>query len=153
MPQQQQNVTATITSARAYGAIYWATPAATSNATNTPILLAGTTAAHGTANKITQGTANRLTFTGASARTFFVLCSVGISAAAATVSKIHLYKNGAVITGSTVTRAFSNTDIGAFAISAIVDVAPNEYVELWGETNDGDDLTVQNGVFSMQSID
>jgi hypothetical protein len=154
MPQQQQNIAATISSARAYGALYWSSPAATSNETDTPIKCAGTTAQQGSINKCTVTTSNRITFVGSSVRTFHVVATVGISAATTvTTGKIHIYKGGALITGSTITRYFSNSDTGAIAISAFVDLTTNEYVELWCETNDGDDLTIQNGVMSIISVD
>ncbi|MBK9968682.1 MAG: hypothetical protein IPP07_28990 [Holophagales bacterium] len=138
----------------AEGAIYWATPAATSNVAATPILCAGTTAAQGSAVKVTQATTNRLTYTGAPTRNFKVEATIGISAAAtATTSKLHIYKNGSLVTGLTVTRYIAGSDIGAVAIHGIVSLASTDYVELWCETNDGDDLTVQNGVLSLTSID
>ena len=138
----------------AFGAIYWATPAATSNETDTPIKCAGTTAAQGNAALVTQATTNRLTYTGATTREFFVTCTVGLSAAAtATTSKLHIYKGGVLVTGSTITRYISGSDIGAVAISAHVQLATNSYVELFCETSDGDDLTIQNGVMSIRAID
>ena len=39
------------------------------------------------------------------------------------------------------------------AIQALVQLALNDYVELWCETDDGDDITIQNGVVSITSID
>ena len=47
---QQLNTTASSTSTRAYGAIYWSVGAAAANEVNTPIKVAGTTAALGTTN-------------------------------------------------------------------------------------------------------
>ena len=138
----------------AYGAIYWATPAATANEANTPIKCAGTTAAQGTASLVTQATTNRLTYTGTATRMFACLGTVGLSAAAATVSKMHIYKGGSLVTGSTITRAISNgTDTGAVAVHCHVSLATNEYVELWCETDDGDDITIRNGVLSIMAID
>ncbi len=137
----------------AEGAIYWATPAATSNGVATPIKCAGTTAAQGTALSVTQATTNRLTYTGVATRNFKVTATVGLSAAAATNGKLHLYKNGSLITGSTITRVLPISDIGAMAIHALVSLAPTDYVELWCETDDGDDITIQNGVLSISSID
>lgn len=137
----------------AEGGIYWATPAATANTTNTPIKCAGTTAAQGTANQVTQATTNRLTYTGAATRQFEVEATIGMSAAAATQAKLHIYANGSPITGSTVTKTIANTDIDVLAVHAIVTLAKDEYVELWCETNDEDDLTVQNGVLLLTSID
>lgn len=137
----------------ARGAIYWATPAATSNVGATPILAAGTTAAQGTATKVTQGTANRLTYTGASTRTFEALATVSMSASAATNGKLYLYKDGALITGATITRTIADTATNTLSIHALVSLATSSYVELWCETDDGDDLTIQNGVLSLKSVD
>ena len=39
------------------------------------------------------------------------------------------------------------------AIQTLVQLAQNDYVELWCETDDGDDITIQNGVVSITSID
>lgn len=145
--------TVVIGRSKAIGAIYWQTPAATSNVTATPIKCAGTTAAQGTAFLVTQATTNRLTYTGNRTRTFMVLATIGISAAAATNGKLYVYQDGVAVTGATVTRAFSNTDTGVLAIHALVLMPTSSYVELWCETDDGDDLTVQNGVFSIASVD
>ena len=76
-----------------------------------------------------------------------------MSAAAATQAKLHIYANGSPITGSTVTKTIANTDIDVLAVHAIVTLAKGGYVELWCETNDEDDLTVQNGVLLLTSID
>lgn len=138
---------------KALGAIYFSTPAATANEANVAIKCAGTTAAQGTAFLVTQATTNRLTYTGNRTRTFMVSAAVSLSAAAATNGKLHLYRNGALITGATVRRALPITDVGAMALHALVDMATNDYVELWCETDDGDDITIQSGVLSLVSID
>lgn len=136
------------------GSIYWKTPAATSNEAGVPIKAAGTTAAQGSASYVTQSASNRLTYTGTITRQLRVIGTFSLSAAAtATTAKLHIYKNGSVVTGSTITRYISSADIGAVAIYATVNMAKDEYVELWCETNDGDDLTIQGGVFSLASID
>jgi hypothetical protein len=137
----------------AQGAIYFATPAATSNVAATPIKCAGTTAAQGTALRVTQATTNRLTYTGVPTRNFSVEVTVSLSAAAATNGKLHLYKNGSLITGATISRVLPISDIGAMAVHALVSLATNDYVELWCETDDGDDITITEGVLSLTSID
>lgn len=137
----------------AEGAIYFATPAATANAAATPIKCAGTTAAQGTPVKVTQATTNRLTYTGAPTRNFAVHATVGLSSAAATNATVYLYKNGSLITGSTITKTIAGTATDPFAIHALVSLAATDYVELWCETDDGDDITIQNGVLSLTSID
>ena len=98
-------------------------------------------------------TTNRLTYTGTPTRTFKAEATISLSAAAATNARLHLYKNGSLITGSTVSRTLADTATNAVAIHALVSLAPNDYVELWCETDDGDDITIQNGVVSITSID
>jgi hypothetical protein len=154
MPSQFLNVAASITDPHAFGAIYWATPAATTLSAATPAKCAGTTAAQGTSAQVTQATTNRLTYTGKAARQFLITATIGISAAAtATTAQIHIYADGSLVTGSTISRYISTSDIGAMAITAVVALAQNGYVELWCQTDDGDDLTIQNGVMTMRSID
>jgi hypothetical protein len=82
-----------------------------------------------------------------------VLATISISAAAATTGKIHLYKGGSLITGATISRVIPNTDIGSMSVAANVLMAKNEYVELWCETNDGDDLTITEGTLTLMSIE
>lgn len=150
---QQRNILTTATSSRAYGAIYWSAGAAAANETDTPIKVAGTTAALGTANKVTQATTNRLTFTGSDTRTFFVSATFSIDLSAASVAKMHIYKGGVAITGATIQRTVGGTDVGAMAIHTFVDLAPSEYVELWCETNDGDNINIGFGQLSILSVD
>ena len=145
--------TVVIGRSKAIGAIYFATPAATSNVTATPIKAAGTTAAQGTAFLVTQATTNRLTYTGSRTRTFYVAFIGSVTAAAATNAVFHLYLSGAPITGASTGRSFPIADRGNAVIHCIVDVATNGYIELWCETDDGDDLTIQTGVLSMMSVD
>lgn len=145
--------TVVIGRSKAQGAIYWATPAATANETNVAIKCAGTTAAQGTADLITQATTNRLTYTGNRTRQFMVTATVSLTAAAATQGKLHIYKGGALVTGSTMTRTIPISDYTTIACHALVSLATNEYVELWCETNDGDDITIQSGVLSAVSVD
>lgn len=75
------------------------------------------------------------------------------AAATATTALFHIYKGGVLVAGSTISRYISNADIGAVAITCLVELATNEYVELWCETDDADDLTWQNGVLSIRTID
>lgn len=137
----------------ASGAIYFSAPAATSNAAATPIKCAGTTAAQGPASSVTQATTNRLTYTGTPTRTFTATATVSLSAAAATNAKLYLYKDGALITGATISRTMAGTETAPASISAVVQLATSSYVELWCETDDGDDITIQNGVLALTSID
>lgn len=145
--------TVVIGRSKAIGAIYFATPAATSNEANVAIKCAGTTAAQEAAFLVTQATTNRLTYTGNRTRTFMVTATVSLSAAAATNGKLHIYKDGALVTGATIRRVLPISDVGAMALHCLASLATNSYVELWCETDDGDDITIQNGILSIASVD
>lgn len=138
----------------AYGAIYWATTAATTLGAATPALAAGTTAAQGTAALVTQAVNNRLTYTGALTRNFIVEGTFSVSAAATnTLSTLYIYKGGSAVTGIAIQRYITGSDTGAVAIHGVVSLATNEYCELYAATDDGDDITIQNGVLSIRAID
>ena len=75
------------------------------------------------------------------------------SGSAATLASIWLYKNGSVVTGTEIQRDISDTgDFGAGATHAIVQLATNDYVELWVETDDGDDVQIDFGVLSAVTV-
>ncbi len=133
-----------------YGAIRWSAAAATSNAAGTPIKLAGTTAAQGTASAdVTQGTANRLTYTGTDDKDFYVVANVTVTAAADTAATYYLTEDGSPITGAVLTRAIAGTGAELVTISCMVTLSTNQYVELWCATADGDDLTVASGTLAI----
>lgn len=147
-------ISGTAESTASYGGIRWATPAATSNAAATPIKVAGTTAAQGTASDdITQGTANRITYTGEDDKVFFVTASATFTAAAATNASFYIYKEGALVTGSTLTRAIADTGALTVTISGVVTLSTDDYLEVWCETDDADDLTAQSGTLAAFTID
>lgn len=138
----------------AAGSIYISSPAATSNETNTPIKVAGTTAAAGPTTAVTQATTNRLTYTGSVTQAFLVTGSISCTASAATSATFYFYEGGdTLVTGSTITRNVPITDEGAIGVQGIVTLAQNEYVELWCETDDGDDITAQTGNLALIALD
>ena len=136
----------------AYGGIYFSVPATTACVAATPIKVAGTTAAQDGALLFTAGTANRLTYTGKATRPATVTATFSVDASSATMAKFHIYKNGSLVTGATITRTIANTDIGTMALIANVSLAENDYIELWCQTDDGDDLTVEDGVLTVETI-
>ena len=128
-----------------YGGYYFSTPALTTLSAATPLKAAGTTTAK-PVNGFTHTASNRLTYNGTVTRDFMVTVTFSANTAAgAETCSFHLYKNGSLVTGSTIVRKVSNNDIGAGALSTIVELATNDYVELWVETLGGDNLTIDNG--------
>ena len=137
-----------------FGSLYWATAAATTLGATTPAKAAGTTAAMQN-NNFTASTSNRLTYTGTTTLYFKVDCTASMQTAGSGSSLVSLwlYKNGSAITGAEIQRAVATTaDIGAGAVSAIIQMAENDYVELWVETDDGDDVQIDFGVLSAVTV-
>ena len=139
----------------AYGALYFSASALTTLAAATPAKAAGTTAAQDGNINFTISTSNRLTYTGVNTEEFHVSMSIGVtkSAGGSTTGSHHLYKNGSLVAGATINRTYANaTDAGAVALIAHVSLATNDYVELWLETDSGDDLTVNDGVITIHLL-
>ena len=137
-----------------FGSIYFSTPTATTLAAATPLKASGTTTTMKLAGFL-HPSSNRLTYDDTVTRTFEIMFtgSVTKGGGGATQSQYFLYKNGSLITGSTISRTISSaTDAGAFAVSAQVDLANTDYVEFWLETDTGDDLTIQSGVLSAKVL-
>lgn len=135
---------------------YFSTPAATTLSAATPAKVAGTTTAV-FAEGFTMDANNRLTLdAGARNRDVSIIAAISATKAAgagATIASFYLYKNGALIPGSTINRTMANTtDEGAIACVGQTTMVPGDYIELWCATVDGDDITVQSGSVSVSTI-
>lgn len=129
-----------------YGGCYISTPASTTLSATTPAKAAGTTSSMGL-NGFSH-TDNRLTYTGTATRVFHITVSISAqhSGSGSTTFSLWLYKNAAAITGTEITRYISGTgDTGAGSTQALVSLATNDYVEMWVETDDGDDVELEFG--------
>jgi len=138
----------------AFGSLYFSSAATTTLSAATPAKAAGTTAAM-LNNNFTASTTNRLTYTGTTTLYFKVECTVTMthSGTASTLASIWLYKNGSVVTGTEIQRDVADTgDFGAGATHAIMQLETDDYVELWVETSDGDDMQIDFGVLSAVTV-
>jgi hypothetical protein len=142
-----------------YGSFYFSTPAATVLAAATPLKAAGTTTEL-TSYEFTH-TDNRLTYNGVIARDFFVHAELSITKEIATESllTLHIAKNGVPVTG--LNKQFSvgpvildsggtpheiaGTQRPPVSVSGALSLSGGDYVEVWVETDTGDDITVQDG--------
>lgn len=137
-----------------FGSIYFSTPTATTLSAATPLKASGTTTTMKLAGFL-HPSDNRLTYDDAVTRTFEVMFtgSVTKGGGGPTHSDYFLYKNGTLIDGTEISRTIASaTDSGAFAVSAQVDLANTDYVELWLATDTGDDLTIQSGILSAKVL-
>jgi hypothetical protein len=137
-----------------FGSCYFESAAAveTDNIAGVPIKAAGTT----TAMKL-EGfthTNGRLTCTGV-IRTYEVQFNGNVSkgGGGATVALSAIFKNGAAVVGSgTTLRISSSSDHRALAILCHADLGPGDYVEIWVQTDTGDNITIDGGVLSVKVI-
>jgi len=135
-----------------FGGMYFSTAAATTLTLNTPAKALGTTTAMELGD-FTMPANNRLTYTAATTRSFEVIACVSMSAAGATNSTIYIAKNDSVIAASAIQRKISTGgDIGALAVSVNTQMDQNDYVELWLENDDGDNMTVENGTVTVKVL-
>jgi len=141
--------------ALSYAGMYWSVPAATVLASSVPLKAAGTTAAQGLDPNFTVAVDNRLTYTGSETGQFSVAVTISVSKGAAGTSQgdHHIYKNGSPVAGATIGRSYTSaTDTGSIALISNVELATNDYVELWLENDSGDDTTVQGGTMICRRI-
>ena len=135
-----------------FGGMYFSKATATTLTLNTPAKALGTTTAMELGD-FTMPASNRLTYTAATTRSFEVIACVSMSAAGATNSTISLAKNDSVIAASAIQRKISTGgDIGALAVSVSTSMDQNDYVELWLENDDGDNMTVENGTVTVKVL-
>ena len=131
----------------ATGSFYLTSTATTAiAAVNTPIKIAGTTTAVNLF-RFTSSTSNRLTYNGTKTRCFRVTADLSFTADAnGKVFHFYIYKNGVQITSSLQkTKLGNSTDARAVGLSSIVEMAPNDYIEIWIEnTTDGTDMTLES---------
>lgn len=126
-----------------FGGYYMDSPTATPNTSGTPVKLAGTTVIMDDVENFTH-TNNRLTYTGTHVRPFNVDVTMAVeSSKNSTLVSAWIYKNGAVVTGSmnnvyckTLGEQFPN------ALFAQVSLSPNDYIEVWADSDVGNpDIT------------
>lgn len=134
----------------AYGGYYFSTPAATALAAAVPAKASGNTTATLLVGFTT--TDNRLTKdTGLPSRNYLVVASISTTKAggSATEGSFYIAKNGVVVAESQINRTLAgSTDTGAMPISSLVELEGDDYVEIFVETVNGDDITVEYGNLS-----
>jgi hypothetical protein len=141
------------------GSLYWATPAATTISTlglANAVLAAGTTAAVGTSGTddrdVTLSAAGRITANWKGARQVRVEASLQLSHAAVGAVEVGvvIYKNGAAVTGLNASTEIANGVDETLAISGVIQMAEDDYVEAYVYNVDAaDNITVQGGTLSV----
>jgi len=95
------------------------------------VKVAGTTT-NVTAKNFTH-TDNRATYTGKDTHVFQVTASISMTSAGNNVvASLFVYKNGSVIAASEQQRRVNTgTDVGNAALNVMVELAENDYIEIW----------------------
>ncbi|MBI3135854.1 MAG: hypothetical protein HYZ14_14345 [Bacteroidetes bacterium] len=130
----------------AAGNLYISTPATTViSVANTPVKVLGTTTAVNLF-RVTSPADNRLVYTGAKERTFQVICSLTATQPSSNkYFSFYIAKNGTILTESRQeVKIVNSTDQGPITMSCTINLAPNDYLEVWVENETAaTDLTVQ----------
>jgi hypothetical protein len=132
------------------------------NATNTTIsiqdtavLVAGTTVAGVTSSNVTASTAGRLTYTAATARDFKVTATISHTKIGAGSQQFEFFiaKNGTIETKTRQATSFANTALGPTSLSGIINLAQNDYVEVFvANTGSTDDVRINNIQLTMVAL-
>jgi len=120
---------------KATGSIYINSPSTTIiSSINVPTKVGGATTAANLFRVDTDSQNNRLRYTGTKTRFFEVTCTFSLFGGRQDVYAFYVYKNGVRVPSIYVeNKIASNGDIGAAAIMGTVELATNDYVELWVE--------------------
>jgi len=126
-----------------YGALYWSTPAATTDINGVAAKAAGTTTSQELSD-FTMPADNRLTYTGTDTQVFECHAALSVSTSQATTMTMYLYKNGVAVAGSEIDRKTSSNDVGAAVVSSLIELATDDYIELWVECSGTQSVTIQH---------
>lgn len=147
--------TATFKYANPHGSIYFEN-IATPNVLTFPAVATKanpTTVASGTALEFTEGTNARLTYTGADTMDMRVIFNVSLDQAAGANRDIvlYIYKNGSVITGSSVINTTSSAvKVLTTSIFDVANVATGDYFEAYIKNNGASgDVNIYTFVLTM----
>ena len=127
---------------------------------NNPLNLTGNSGSNSTTAvnllRMSSSTDNRLTYLGKKTRTFQISASLSVRGNTTTGNYYGFFirKNGVTVTGTTLVetnslmRVNNTSDINSLSISGTVELAPNDYIEIWGQrlTSSG---TTSITVFSL----
>lgn len=122
------------------------------SAINTPVKLAGTTTA-ASLFRTTSPANNRMTYTGAKTRRFQVMGTLSMTAAGSNKNfSFYIAKNGVILPESKQwLRLNASSDRDCVSLSCTVQLAPNDYIEVWVENNsDATAIIVESLNLSMK---
>ena len=116
------------------------------SAANTPVKMAGTTVGLNLF-RVTSPIDNRLTYTGTKTRFFSYTGSISVTASNNGKRFVfYIAKNGVILPESEQSRKIANgADRGSISLSGVVELAPNDYIEVWVENiNDATNIKAES---------
>jgi hypothetical protein len=139
-----------------YGALYVSSAAATTLAgAATPTKASGTTASIAAHTDVTVATTNRLTYTAAPTVKVLALMAVSMTCATSTQTvAISIAKNGTQVAATIIQRKIgTGSDKGAVATFGVIELAQNDYVEMFVQNDDSTGaITLNKGIFAILSV-
>ena len=140
-----------------YGALYIDTASTTTiTGAGTPTKAAGATTSLGGSDGMTVSTSNRITYTEAPTIKALVLMAASSTCSLSTQTlAFSIAKNGTQVAGSIVNRKIgTGSDEGAFALFTVVELAQNDYVEMFVQNNSSGSgtVTLTKGMMAVLSI-
>jgi len=128
-----------------YGEISFSSPVATNTTSGTPVKAAGTTTL-GANFEFDMPANNRLRYTGSLRRLFHCEAYVSMEAGSNTILVSIFFAEGGAVAADTEVQRFVSvlSTIGAASTAGIFELGPNEYVELFVDTNAGDPTVTIN---------
>lgn len=143
------NETPTEEAPPAYGALAFSTAAATTLAAATASKAAGSTTA-GPLSLFTHSN-NRLTYTGSTPQDRLVTFSGSVNKASGSgaLVEVRFRKNGATLSNVKVEFTLSPSAWVPISLGYVVPFVSGDYVEMWLESANGDDVTIQSGTLTV----
>ncbi len=104
-------------------------------ADDTPVKIEGVTTSSNLFR--TSSTDNRLTYLGTESREFEVICTGTMQHTVNNARRFefYIYKNGVQVSAISAERRFSRNDVGNFSMTGVLNLAPNDYIEVWVSIN------------------
>jgi len=124
-----------------YGEAYVSSPAATAITTHGTYYKINGTYTSGQLNGFTHSS-GRLTYTGTTIRMFHIQCCISATASNNEIYFFRIAKGGTTIESTQIGRKTSTTDLGAIACNGLVQLATNEYIELFVTSDDTNTTTM-----------
>lgn len=119
---------------------------------STPMKLGGTTSAS-SLFRMESPLSNRFVYKGLKSRTFTATASLSVTCSGTNkVFRFYFAKNGVVLSETMQqTKLVNGSDIQSVSLSGLVNLVPNDYVEIWVENvTSGNDITAESISFSVR---